>query len=153
MFSLFIGKIGSSPFGQLNKSLELATRHHFVAWEGISSMVLGSIFVAPEDGASGLAQSLAGYDKYTLQTGLPQTDTGLALNSTYYRAMLSRACEAAGDILSEARIHLDAGINIKAQTDEGWFEPELHRLKGELLLHYGSSDQEAQAEAALQGSL
>ena len=50
---------------QLNKSLELATRHHFVAWEGISSMVLGSMFVAPEDGARGLAQTLAGYDKST----------------------------------------------------------------------------------------
>jgi hypothetical protein len=66
-------------------------------------MVLGSIFVAPEYGASGLAQALAGYDKYTLRTGLPQADTGLALNSTYYRAMLSRACEAAGDISEETK--------------------------------------------------
>ena len=102
MFSL-IRQDRQFAFDQLNKSLELATRHHFVAWEGISSMVLGSIFVAPEYGASGLAQALAGYDKYTLRTGLPQADTGLALNSTYYRAMLSRACEAAGDISEETK--------------------------------------------------
>jgi class 3 adenylate cyclase/predicted ATPase len=145
MFSLF-RQNRQFAFDQLNESLELATRHHFVAWEGISSMVLGSIFVAQEDGAVGLAQALAGYDKYTLRTGLPQADTGLALNSTYYRAMLSRACEAAGD-LSEAHHNLDAGINVAERTGEGWFEPELHRLKGELLLRQ-YSDEEAQAEAA-----
>ena len=109
-------------------------------------MVLGSMFVALEDGARGLAQALAGYDKYTLRTGLPQADTGLALNSTYYRALLSRACEAAGK-LSDAHIHLDTGITVAEQTGECWFEPELHRLKGELLLRQ-RPDEEDRAEAA-----
>jgi predicted ATPase len=145
MFSLF-RQDQQFAFDQLNESLELATKHHFVAWEGISSMVLGSVFVSQEDGAVGLAQALAGYDKYTLRTGLPQADTGLALNSTYYRAMLSRACEAAGH-LSEAQLNLDAGINVAERTGEGWFEPELHRLKGELLLRHWA-DSEAQAEGA-----
>ena len=145
MFSL-IKQDRQFAFDQLNESLELATRHHFVAWEGISSMVLGSMFVAPEDGARGLAQALAGYDKYTLRTGLPQADAGLALNSTYYRALLSHACEAAGS-LSDAHVHLETGINVAEQTGECWFEPELYRLKGELLLRQ-FPDQEDRAEAA-----
>ena len=90
--------------------------------------------------------SAAGYDKYTLGTGLPQADAGLALNSTYYRALLSGACEAAGN-LSDAHIHLDTGINVAEQTGECWFEPELHRLKGELLLRQ-RPDEEDRAEAA-----
>ena len=49
--------------------------------------------------------------------------------------------------MSEAHIHLDAGINVAEQTGECWFEPELHRLKGELLLRQ-CPDEEAQAEAA-----
>ena len=109
-------------------------------------MVLGSVFVAPDDGATGLAQAIAGYNKYTLRTGLPQDDTGRALNSTYYRALLSHACEAAGN-LSEARIHIEAAINAADETGECWFEPELHRLKGELLLRQ-YPDEEAQAEAS-----
>jgi predicted ATPase len=60
--------------------------------------------------------------------------------------MLSHACEAAGD-LSEAHHNLDAGINVAERTGEGWFEPELHRLRGEFLLRQ-YSDEEAQAEAA-----
>lgn len=146
MFSLF-KQDRQLAFSQLTESFELATKHHFVAWEGISSMLLGSVFMAPEDGAAGLAQAIAGYNRYTLRTGLPQDDTGRALNSTYYRALLSRACEAAGS-LSEARIHLDAAISAAEETGECWFEPELHRLKGELLLRW-YPDEEAHAEAAL----
>ena len=145
MFSL-IRQDRQFAFDQLSESFELATRHHFVAWEGISSMVLGSMFVTSEDGARGLAQTLAGYDKYTLRTGLPQADAGLALNSTYYRALLSHACEAAGS-LSDAQVHLETGINVAEQTGECWFEPELYRLKGELLLRQ-RPDEEDQAEVA-----
>jgi predicted ATPase len=49
--------------------------------------------------------------------------------------------------LSEARIHIEAAINAADETGECWFEPELHRLKGELLLRQ-YPDEEAQAEAS-----
>jgi class 3 adenylate cyclase/predicted ATPase len=146
IFSLF-SQNHRLALDQLTRSFELATRHNFVAWEGISSMVLGSIFVAKEDPTGGLAQALSGYDKYTLRTGPALAGTGLALNSTYYRTLLSRACEAVGN-MSDACTHLDAAIKMAEETDECWFEPELYRLKGELMLRQ-DPDGEAQAESML----
>ena len=43
---------------------------------------------------------------------------------------------------------LDAAISAAEETGECWFEPELHRLKGELLLRW-YPDEKAHAEAAL----
>jgi class 3 adenylate cyclase/predicted ATPase len=145
IFSLF-KQDHQLAFRQFTEAFELATEHHFAAWEGISSIVLGSIFVAPEDGTRGLAQARVGYKKYTVATGVPQAGSGLVLNTTYYRALLARACEAAG-IPTEARTYLDAAIEAAKQTGECWFEPELHRLKGEWLLRHALSE-DTQAEAA-----
>src|SRR5262249_89819 len=48
---------------------------------------------------------------------------------------------------TEARIHLDAAIDAAERSGERWFEPELHRLRGEWLLRHDPNE-EAQAEAA-----
>jgi predicted ATPase len=67
------------------------------------------------------------------------------LNTTYYRALLARACEAAG-APAEALAYLDGAIDAAERTGECWFEPELHRLKGEWFLHH-VPDGEDTAEA------
>ncbi len=75
-----------------------------------------------------------GYAKYTGRYA-EHAGTGLVLNTPYYLALLAGACEAAG-VPSDARTHLEAAIDAAERTGECWFEPELHRLKGEWLLRH-----------------
>lgn len=132
---------------QLTEAAELATEQRFTAWEGTASAVLGAIFALTGDPRSGLEMVRAGHAKY-VGTVAQRSETGLTLNTTYYLGLLAGACEAAG-IPAEARMHLDAAINAAERSGERWFEPELHRLKGEWLLrHSGGQDVEAEASFA-----
>jgi class 3 adenylate cyclase/predicted ATPase len=145
IFSLFL-QDNERAFRQLSEASELASEQHFAAWIGICAVVLGSVFTARDDGARGLAQARDGYAKYEASTGASDTDTPLVLNSTYYLALLAHASEAAG-IFAEARSYLDAAIDVAERSGECWFEPELHRLKGEWFLCHNVGE-ETQAEAA-----
>ena len=54
-------------------------------------------------------------------------------------ALLATGCEIAGDI-DEALALLDDALLIVERTGERWFEPELNRYKGRLLLRQGHSE-------------
>jgi predicted ATPase len=49
---------------------------------------------------------------------------------------LARACDIAGQV-DEAVTQLDDALQIVERTGERWFEAELHRHKGQLLLRQG----------------
>jgi predicted ATPase len=53
-----------------------------------------------------------------------------------YRALLAKACEASGQ-MEEAAGLLDEALSNVERTGERWFEAELNRHKGELLLRQG----------------
>jgi predicted ATPase len=57
----------------------------------------------------------------------------------YYTAFGARACELTGQI-EEALVHLDDALQTVERTGERWFEAELNRHKGQLLLRQGHSD-------------
>ena len=57
----------------------------------------------------------------------------------YYIALLARACEIAGEI-EEALTLLDDASQIVERTGECWFDAELNRHKGQLLLRQGHID-------------
>jgi class 3 adenylate cyclase/predicted ATPase len=132
-------------FRQLTEAAELATEQRFTAWEGTASAVLGAVFAMTGNPGHGLEMVRAGHAKY-VGTVAQRPETGLTLNATYYLGLLAGACEAAG-IPAEARVHLDSAINAAGRSGERWFEPELHRLKGEWLLHHAQG-QDAEAEAS-----
>jgi predicted ATPase len=131
---------------QMNDAVALATEQQFAAWVGTANIVLGSVFSAPGEGARGLAMAQAGYAKYAAAAGAPNTATGQVLNMTFYLALLASACEGAG-VPADARAYLDAAIAAAERSGERWFEPELHRLKGEWLLRHDPG-RETEAEAA-----
>src|SRR5205823_8377655 len=54
-------------------------------------------------------------------------------------ALLARACELGGQI-EEAATLLDEALQIVEGTGERWFEAELNRQKGQLLLRKGHTD-------------
>jgi predicted ATPase len=150
IFSLFLGDRERALY-QLTEALELATEQHFAAWVGITSTVLGAIFTAQDDGARGLEQARAGYAKYTAANGAADVDSALVLNTTYYLGLLALACDAAG-ATAEARGYIDAAIDAAASTGERWFDPELHRLKGEWLVRYAPGG-EVSAETAFRQAI
>jgi predicted ATPase len=57
----------------------------------------------------------------------------------HYIALLARACEIAGQI-EESLTLLDEALQIVERTGERWFEGELNRQKGQLLLGQGNSE-------------
>jgi predicted ATPase len=65
--------------------------------------------------------------------------TGAEVWVPYYVALLAGACEMAGQI-EESLTLLDEACQIVERTGERWFEAELHRHKGQLLLHQGHAE-------------
>ena len=57
----------------------------------------------------------------------------------HHIALLATASEIAGQV-EEAVILLDEALQIVKRTRERWFEAELYRLKGQLLLRQGGSE-------------
>jgi predicted ATPase len=58
---------------------------------------------------------------------------------THHIALLARACEIAGQV-EEVVTLLDEALQIVERTGERWFEAELNRLKGQLLLRQGHTE-------------
>jgi predicted ATPase len=81
--------------------------------------------------------------------------SGARIGEPYFLALLSETClragriEAAGERLAEARAQVDS-------SGERWWEAELHRLEGEVLLSAaddGDGDRDARAEACFRNAL
>ena len=64
---------------------------------------------------------------------------GAEVWTPYYGALLAGACEIAGQV-EEGLAALDEALQIVERTGERWFEAELHRHKGQLLLQKGHAE-------------
>jgi predicted ATPase len=65
--------------------------------------------------------------------------TGAEVWVPYYVALLAWACEMAGQF-EESSTLLDEACQVVERTGERWFEAELHRHKGQLLLQQGHAE-------------
>jgi predicted ATPase len=65
--------------------------------------------------------------------------TGAEVWVPHYVALLAGACEIAGRI-EESLTLLDEAFQVVERTGERWFEAELHRHKGQLLVRQGQSE-------------
>ena len=77
--------------------------------------------------------------------------TGSEIFRPFYLSLLSEALAAAGQ-LTEALQALDEGLSLVESTAERWLEPELRRLRGEMLLKMSSANGD-EAKRWLQSSL
>jgi predicted ATPase len=71
--------------------------------------------------------------------------TGAELQRPYYLALLAEAHGTMGQLEAGLTVLTEA-LTLTDTTGEHWYEPELYRLKGELLLQQ-SSDHQAEAES------
>jgi predicted ATPase len=87
-----------------------------------------------------------------IQQGLVAVQgTGLKLHRPYCLSLLAEAYGQAGQPAAGLTV-LDEAVTLVATTEERWWEAELYRLQGTLLLQLPSPDA-SQAEAALRQSL
>ncbi len=109
---------------------------------------LGALQAGHGDPDVGLTLAELGYARFEA-TGAAFAETRLSLNVTYNRARIAAAFEAAGRP-AEALAQLELAIAVAEQTGGRWFEPELHRLRGEWLLrHADAAEAEAEFDKAI----
>jgi predicted ATPase len=102
------------------------------------------------DAAAGIAHIRQGFTVHQ--------DTGSQLYSPYFLALLAEAYGQAGQLEVGLQVLAEAGALVAA-TEERWWEAELYRLQGELLLAQAGQRQQGQdthvgeAEACLRQAL
>jgi predicted ATPase len=109
----------------------VTTERRFPFYRALGTISRGWVKVANANVAEGIS---------LLRSGSTATRaTGAELWMPYYIALLARACEIAGQI-EEALTLVDEALQIIERTREQWFEAELYRHKGELLLRQGHTE-------------
>ena len=88
----------------------------------------------PSDGIEQIRRGLAAFEA-----------TGATANRTYYLALLAEACSDAGQTDEGLRL-LEIALATAKNSGERWWEAELHRLRGELVLRDGKPEAERLAE-------
>src|SRR5262249_32737714 len=124
-------------------AINIATEQGFPFWMAVSALLRGWALVQQGQAQAGIEQMQQGLSAYRA-TGVEQT-------RSYWLALLAEGYGTQGEseegltVLTEALTHVDT-------TGERWYEAELHRLKGELLLQQ-SSDNQADAESSFHHAL
>ena len=109
-------------------AIDLARTHDFAQWRAIGTMFSAWSVAAlddPEAGRTMLARGIEGFRR-----------TGSELNLPHFLSLLADAHLRAGDPQAGLAV-IEEALATAAKNDDRVWEPELHRLKGELLLRLG----------------
>jgi predicted ATPase len=128
---------------QAETAIVLCTEQKFAYYLAWGTTLQGWAQVAQGQNEEGLAQMRHGLAALRA--------TGAALRLPYYLALLAEACGRTGQA-EEGLTLLAEALALVHKTGEAWTEPELHRLKGELLLSL-SADNHAEAEGCFHQAL
>jgi predicted ATPase len=124
-------------------TIHLATEQSFSSWRAFGAMLQGWVLAHQGQAEAGIAQLTQGLRDYRA--------TGAETNRPYFLALLAEAQETCGEpeaglaVLKEALTRVDT-------TGERWYEAELHRLTGALLLQQ-SSEHQTEAETCFQRAI
>ena len=115
----------------------------FPQWMAFDSILCGWALAHQGQAQEGIAQINQGMKDYRA--------TGAELARPYYLVLLAEAHGAMGQP-EGGLTALTEALTLVDTTGERWYEPELYRLKGELLLQQNSAKQ-ADAESCFQHAL
>jgi predicted ATPase len=104
-------------------SLALATDQGFAFWVGWDEMMIGSAEAAMGDAEGGLQMMERGLANWRA--------VGSELGTTYFLTLKAEAHAAAGE-LDAAADALDGADAVAERTGEGWWAPEVARVRGQL---------------------
>jgi predicted ATPase/class 3 adenylate cyclase len=128
---------------QAEEMLALCTEQGFGMYEAWSLLPRGWALAQQGEVAEGIAQIRQGFAGFRA--------TGAELTWPWWLATLAEACGKAGQ-LDEGLRALEEALAAVQRNEEGHYEAEVYRLKGELLLQKAPAHQEA-AEAQFQQAL
>ncbi len=136
-FALYIGsyvhKYRGEPkamLGYAEEAVALCREHNFAWWLGGARVQRGWALVELgriEEGANEIRRGLNAWQA-----------TGAEVAKPYFLALLADAELRMGRCADGLR-RLDEGLLIAAELSDGFYEAELHRLKGEIILHSGAN--------------
>jgi predicted ATPase len=113
---------------RVGELVSVATEQGFPHWRAVGTIYRGWLEVNNGNVTGGLCLLRRGSDAHR--------STGAESLRPYHIALLARAHEIVGQI-EEAATQLDDAMQIVEKTGERWFEAELYRHKGQLLLRQG----------------
>ena len=123
--------------------MPLTVEHGFLFWEGWAQLLQGGVFVERGEGERGISQLQKGWARFAA--------TEAKWGQAYFFTLLAEGYRKVGRLadglsaLSEALAHVET-------TQERFYEAELYRLKGELVLEQAPENWSA-GEAAFQRAL
>src|SRR5262244_2953968 len=124
--------------------VSLAAEQRFPYWLELGTILGGWALSQQGQAAAGIAQMHQGLAAYRA--------TGAELFRTYWLALLAEAYGTAGQVQEGLQV-LDEALALVDQNGERFWEAELYRRKGELLLQSGVWGAEQEAEVCLQQAL
>jgi class 3 adenylate cyclase/predicted ATPase len=122
---------GAALADWVDQLVALATEQGFPHWRAQGAIYRGWVKIKNGDMTEGMSLLRSGLTAYRA--------SGAELLVPHYIDLLAAACEIVGQI-EESLTLLDDALQIVERTGEHWFEAELHRHKGELLLRQGHSE-------------
>ncbi|MGV1014047.1 MAG: ATP-binding protein, partial [Methyloceanibacter sp.] len=108
-----------------DQTIRMSTEQGFPLFQATGLLYKGGGMLLEGRSKESLPLLVAGLDAYR--------SIGSGLSLPYYLGLLGHAC-AQSSLFDQAAQAMDEGLAIASKTDERCQEPELHRLKGELLL-------------------
>ena len=122
----------------------LAAEQRFPYWLALGTILGGWALSQQRQAAAGIAQMHQGLAAYRA--------TGAELFRTYWLALLAEAYGTAGQVQEGLQV-LDEALALMEKNGERYWEAELYRRKGELLLQSGVWGSEQGAEVCFQQAL
>ena len=127
---------------QAVEALELATDFKATYYRAWAAILVAYAETLDRPEAPALARLRSSIEAFT--------ETGARLRLPYYLALLADAHLRKGDASTGLEL-VEEGLSRGRETNERWWDAELHRLRAELLLRTGA--EAAEAEAALRRAL
>ena len=118
-------------------AISLATEQGFPLWLAHGAILCGWALAQQGQAQEGITQLTQGVTAWS--------STGAELLRPYFLALLAEAYRTTGE-LEEGLAVLAEALTLVDTTGERWYEAEIYRLKGELLLQQ-NSDNQAEAES------
>jgi class 3 adenylate cyclase/predicted ATPase len=128
---LSLGGDNAALDARASQLIAVATEQDFPMYRALGTIYRGWAKARAGDVAEGLSLLRSGSSAYRA--------TGAEYTMTYYISLLAKACQIAEQV-EEASILLDNALQIAEKEGERWFEAELYRHKGQLLLLQGHSN-------------
>ena len=133
----------AATLDQAEATIALATEHGFPHWAAMGSILGGWALAMRDRNEAGLAKLSQGIAAWRANHA--------SVNAPYALAMQAEAASLVGHIDEGFRSLDDAQAVLEEQEDR-WFEAEIYRLRGELLLRQSIAS-EAEAETWLRRAL